>query len=165
LFEPFSGNNNFTVDRIERSSNSDQKDFLSLRVINKKKTEQLILQALNEDALHKQSDWQFQGSFGIVNIENNHPTYLYLGHGKLLAYRQYMVESTNLNGSINLEIDQNKLSVSCNQESRITIKGSRAKTVTITTNGKTTELPIKISGMEISFLVPAGLKAAEIRVR
>ena len=165
LFEPFKGSNNYTVDKIVASGNTGRGDFLALQVYNKNKTEQLILQTLNTAVLHKQADWQFQGSFGVINIEKGRPTYLYLGHGKSVSYKQYTVESKTSDGSVNLVIDQNKMLISCNQESTISIKETGGKTVTMINNGKATQLPIKRSGTNLSFIVPAGMNLAEIRIK
>ncbi|MGZ5190963.1 MAG: hypothetical protein ACXWCZ_08060, partial [Flavisolibacter sp.] len=151
--------------RIETSQDTDKGNLVQLRVFNRNKTEQLILQALNTDSLHNQVDWQFQGSLGVINIEKKIPTYLYLGNGKSLSYKQYTIESKTLDGSVNLVIDQNKILVSCNQESIITIKETKGKTVTMLIKGKTTELSSKRSGTTISFIVPAGMNAAEIWIK
>ena len=164
LYEPFNGDNNFTVERIERLDSSDAGNFSAVQVFNKNNTRQIILQACDTGALNKKGDWQFQGSFGVISTEENNPFYLYLGEGKHLSYKQYTIESKASKGSINLLIDQNKMLVSCNQESILTIRKSRGTTATLVTNGKTIRLSTKRTGTTLSFTVPA-VKDGELQIQ
>ena len=155
LYEPFRGDNNFTVKSIENMDPSHPGEFTALKVSNKDGSQQIVLQSLNKEQLQKNKDWNFSGSFGVINIENNKLKYLYLGSGRQISSQQYTIESGSSDGAANMIINGNELILSCNQQTTIRIAGSVAKTVTMRTSGETRSLHIIKSKEGIAFTVPA----------
>ena len=91
-------------------------------------------------------------------------SYLYLGSGNFISYKQYSIESTTSDGSAHVMIEGNKLRVSCNQEIFISLKISNAISATLTVGGKTEKLSVAKRGSGISFSVPA-ISNAEIEIK
>ena len=179
LYEPFNGRNNFTVDRIEHLDQSSPGEFTALKVFSKDGSEQIILQSVSSDQLHKKQDgppstvdrrpgvsddWQFKGSFGVIQLHQNNLSYLYLGSGSFISYQQYSIECPMPNGSAHLMMRGNKLQVSCNQEMLISLNSSNAGSATLTVNGKSEKLSLIKAGSGIKFSVPA-ISNAEIEIK
>ncbi len=160
VYEPFSGNNNYSVEKIAIEDKSPSGDFVALNVYNKDKSQQLVLQTVDNNTLYKKGNWQFKGNFAVINLVKNQLNYLYLGDGNLISYQQYSLEIKSQHGAANLTIgNNNKLEISCNQETAIGIRGSSAKTVIIETAGLKTSVPTTKTPNGISFNVPATSKS------
>ncbi|MEO7046714.1 MAG: hypothetical protein ABI091_15520, partial [Ferruginibacter sp.] len=159
VYEPFRGSNHFTVEKIENIDRSDSKDFTALKVVNKNGNQQIILQSLTTDQLQKNKEWSFNGSFGVINIENNKVKYLYLGAGRQISWHQYKIETDTSIGAANVIFTDRNLIVSCNQETTITITGSVAKSVTMKIDGQKKHLSISKTKKGISFKIPAVMNA------
>ncbi|MEO7044267.1 MAG: hypothetical protein ABI091_03095, partial [Ferruginibacter sp.] len=160
VYEPFRGTNHFTVENIEIIDRSHPKDFTALKVVNKNRNQQIILQSLNTDKLQKNKGWSFNGSFGVICIENNKLKYLYLGAGRQISWQQYTIETDISGGAANVIFADRNLIVSCNQETTITITGSVAKSVTMEIYGQKKHLSISKTKKGISFKIPAVMNAA-----
>ena len=109
-------------------------------------------------------DWQFKGSFGVIQLHQNNLSYLYLGSGSFISYQQYSIECPMPNGSAHLMMRGNKLQVSCNQEMLISLNSSNAGSATLTVNGKSEKLSLIKAGSGIKFSVPA-ISNAEIEIK
>jgi hypothetical protein len=129
IYEPFIGDNNFSVEKIELEDSSEDGKFSSLSVFNKDQSQQIILQSIDTKKTHQKNDWIFKGNFGIIGLVNQNLQYLYIGSGQQLAYKQYSIETGNDKGSANVQINGNKLIVSCNQPLTIRIKSQAIKSV------------------------------------
>ncbi len=164
LYEPFNGQNNFSVQRIENLDRSNPGEFTALKVFHKDGNEQIVIQSVNPNQLYKKSDWQFQGSLGVIQLQKNNLAYLYLGSGRFISYQQYSMESTQPDGAAHLMINRNKLHVTCNQETLISINTSNASSATLTMNGKSEKLPVTKTGSGIKFTVPATL-SGEVEIK
>jgi hypothetical protein len=163
VYEPFDGKNNYTVERIENIDRSDAGNFTALEVFSKNESRQIILQSINADKIHEQKDWKFKGSFAVISIKENNPTYLYLGEGSQLSYQDYAIQANALNGSANLLIERNKLRLSCNQQTTISINNASIKKLTLIEKSARKNLPLRKKGSEVSFTVPATMNA-EIQI-
>ncbi|WP_170234089.1 heparinase II/III domain-containing protein [Segetibacter aerophilus] len=155
VFEPFNGANNYTVEKIENLDLSPKGDFSAIKVYSKNGSQQIILQSLKADQLQVKDNWKFVGSFGVINTEKGDLKYLYLGEGKEISHGRYSVISNQPAGSANVTINGNKLTVTCNQPTTITVKASSAKTVTLTEKGRKKGLPVTSTKDGISFTLPA----------
>lgn len=158
VFEPFSGDN-FTVQGIENLDHSDPGNFAAINVSCKDGSQQIILQSVRKQTAQAKNNWQFTGSFGVINLAKNNLTYLYLGEGSLLSYQQYTIESSKPDGAANLMIHGTELTLTCNQETTITIKGASAKTLLITEGGKQKAFPVVKTAAGIAFTLPATTNA------
>ncbi len=105
----------------------------------------------------------FSDLFSLSDIKQDDPTYLYVGEGSRLSYIDYPVETNNINGSVNLIIAGNKLTVSCNQQTTFKIKNPSIKTVSLLHNGIRKNLSFNKIGTVMSFTVPA-ITNAEIQI-
>ena len=158
-YEPFNGENNYTVEKIENIDRSDAGNFTALKIFCKDGSRQIILQSIKAGQMHEQKDWLFKGGFAVINIKENKPTYLYLGQGSQLSYQDYAIQTNAPNGSANLLIEGNKLRLSCNQQTTININNASIKKLTLVKNGLRKNLPLTKKGSEISFTVPALINA------
>ncbi|MBD0289088.1 MAG: hypothetical protein ICV79_27265 [Flavisolibacter sp.] len=163
VYEPFTGTNNFTVEKIENADRSQLDNFAAVKVSNKDGSQQIILQSLNKEQFHEKENWRFKGNFGVINFVNNQLNYLYLGEGQQIAYQQYGIETKTPNSSANVIINGNKLMVSSNGETTIKIPTASAKAVTLTENGQTKQLSVIKTKEGISFTLPTVLNA-EIQI-
>jgi hypothetical protein len=163
VYEPFNGEKNYAVEKIENIDRSDAGNFTALEVFLKDGSRQIILQSINADKIHEQKDWKFKGGFAVINIKENKASYLYLGEGSQLSYQDYTVKTSTLNGSANLLIEENKLRVSCNQQTTININDPSIKKLTLVEKGVRKNLPFRKIGLEISFTIPA-ITNAEIQI-
>ncbi|TAM93966.1 MAG: hypothetical protein EPN39_18820 [Chitinophagaceae bacterium] len=159
VYEPFRGSNHFSVESIENMDHSHPGQFTALKVSNKGGSKQIVLQSLDSGKLERNKDWSFLGNFGIISLEKNKLKYLYLGAGRQLSWQQYSIESGSSDGAANVIFNDKSLIVSCNQETTISITGSIAKSVTMETDGKKTQLAFSKTGKGISFKVPAVMNA------
>lgn len=154
VYEPFEGSNHFTVEKIENIERSNAGEFSAVKVSNKNASTQIILQSVKGDKVQQKDDWQFQGKFGVVSLDKNALQYLYLGDGKQIAYKQYSLISKQGSGSANLIIHGNNLTVSCNQETEVQIKGRSANSIHLKEGGADKELSIQKIAGGMSFIVP-----------
>ncbi|MCW3109582.1 MAG: hypothetical protein JWQ09_4088, partial [Segetibacter sp.] len=159
VYEPYTGTNNSTVERIENIDRSKAENFSAVKVFNKDGSRQIILQSLNPGQLQQKDDWKFKGSFGVINFDKNGGKYLYLGEGSQVSYQQYSVMINGAKGSANVLINGNTLTVTCNRETTISIKGLSAKTLTLTVAGKMKKLPVLKTKEGISFKIPVTTNA------
>jgi len=155
VYEPYSGDNQFTVQRVEKSNHNAPADFTSLKVTCKNGNEQLILQSLKKDELYSDQQVHFMGNFAVVALEQNKLSYLYIGNGTELSYENYALRVLDGNGAVYLSVNGNQLTISCNQETLVTIKGRKTTKVTLTTATGSRNLVYEEDNDAISFMVPA----------
>jgi hypothetical protein len=163
VYEPYIGDNNYTVEKIENIDQSAPGDFSAVKVFSKDGTQQIILQSVKAEESYEKDNWKFTGSFGVINIDKNELKYLYLGEGKEISCGKFAIVSNRPVGSANVIINGNTLTVTCNQETTITINGSTAKTLTLTEAGKNTQLHVLKTKDGISFTIPA-VSNGEIKI-
>jgi hypothetical protein len=159
VYEPFIGAQNHSVDRVELVDRSGAGTFTALKVTNKNQTQQLVLQSLEPEKLFGNQDWQFRGSFGVVGLAHNTLAYLYLGAGQEVACQGYTLKGAQPNSAASLNVALNKLEVTCNQETAITIPVRKVKKVVLEQAGKSQQLPFTKTKAGITFSVPACSKA------
>ncbi len=154
LYEPFTGQGNYTVQNMQAVEQSADGAFEALKVVNTDRSSQLILQSLDDDS-HHAGDAELAGRFGLVSEKAGQPQYLYLGEGSLLSYRQYTLLTGSPNGAANVMMEEKTLLFSCNQETTLTIRRASVKSMHITDVSGTRALPFVRGKDGISVTVPA----------
>lgn len=127
VYEPFSGATNYTVDRIEVEDKSDPASFSAVKIYNRNGEQQLVFQSSNANKLRDRNNWTFKGHFGIVNLVNGKPTYIYLGDGKEISFGPYSIVVENANGAANITINGDSIELNCNQKTILIINGNRSE--------------------------------------
>ncbi len=156
VYEPFAGEENYTVQKMELADKTNPGEFTALNVWSKNKQQQIILQSTNPQQLRAKDNWRFKGNFAVISLAaNNQLAYLYLGDGTDLVYGPYSISAKQANSAANLQINGGKLIISCNQPTTISIRHSKATTVTMTLAGNKQILQVSTTANGISFSVPA----------
>ncbi len=127
IYEPFGANAGRSIDRVEIEDKSDPVSFSALNIIGTKGDRQLILQSTNENKRHQKNQWTFKGHFGVVNLVNGKPTYIYLGDGKEISFGPYSIIIENANGAANITINGDSIELNCNQKTILIINGNRSE--------------------------------------
>jgi len=127
IYEPFGADAGRSIDRVEMEDKSDPVSFSALNVISTKGDRQLILQSTNENKRHQKNQWTFKGHFGVINLINGKPDYIYLGNGQEISHGQYSILSSQPNGAAHLQIKENMIELSCNQRTTLIINGIKSE--------------------------------------
>ena len=160
VYEPYSGGDNYSVDKISVEDRSNPGEFAAINVFNKDKSQQLILQSLDSNKIYKKGLWQFRGNFAVINLINNQLKYLYLGDGSLISWQKYSLTVNGDHAAANLIINNaNNFEISGNQETVVGIKGITATSVTIETGGNKKIIQATKTNDGISFKVSATTKS------
>jgi len=157
VYDPFIGVSNYNVEKVELIERSNTGSLTALKVSNKDQSEQLIFQSLdNEKTIlsPKRNDWEFKGNFGVIGLKGNALTYLYIGEGTDLSYKGYSLKAKEPQSSANLEVNGNKLLISCNNEVSVGIAGSTMKKVILKSGAMSKELNVLRTKDGIQFVVP-----------
>jgi hypothetical protein len=127
VYEPYTAESNSIVDSIAIEDNADPATFSAFNVINRNGNRQLILQSTNENKRHQKNQWSFKGHFGVINLINGKPDYIYLGDGQEISHGQYAIISSQPNGAAHLQIKENMVELSCNQRTTLIINGTKTE--------------------------------------
>ncbi|MCE2848876.1 MAG: hypothetical protein LW815_06915, partial [Chitinophagaceae bacterium] len=84
-------------------------------------------QSTNENKRHQKNQWTFKGHFGVVNLVNGKPKYIYLGDGKEISFGPYSILIENANGAANITINEDSIELNCNQKTILIINGNRSE--------------------------------------
>jgi hypothetical protein len=127
IYEPFGADAGRSTDRVEMEDKSDPATFSAFNVINTNGNRQLILQSTNENKRHQKNQWTFKGHFGVINLTNGKPDYIYLGNGQEISHGEYSIISSQPNGAAHLQIKENMLELNCNQRTTLIINGIKTE--------------------------------------
>jgi len=153
IYEPFEGAEHYSVRKIEMGSMPGDPDFTTLSVYCRDGSRQVILQSADYNKPKQTKTWKFEGAFGVINLVNDQPRYLYLGYGSEIKYGKYGVKMKQP-GAMNLAIESNTLQISCNEDGEIIIpKGGQAAAM-LTDGQVRKKLVMKKTVEGISFIVP-----------
>jgi hypothetical protein len=152
VYEPFEGAEHYSVHKIEMESMPGDTNFTALSVYNRDGSRQLILQSADYTKLKQTETWEFEGAFGVINLVNGQPRYLYLGYGSEIKYGKYAVKMKQP-GAVNLDIGDNTLQIDCNEEVEITIQKGRQAAAMLTNGQVRRKLVMKKTVEGISFIV------------
>lgn len=92
--------------------------------------------------------------FGVVGLDGEVVSALYIGEGKKISYKGYSVKVTDSNGSASLSLSGKNYLVSCNQTTVIGLPVTGAKSVSIFTGLMKTKLSVTGTKAGISFTIP-----------
>ena len=160
VYEPYIGAENYSVTQVALLDQSQPGTFTALKVRNKNQTEQLVLQATDQEKEFGKEDWQFRGHFGVLGFAQDTLRYLYLGAGNEIACQGYGIKGTQPGSAANLSIvAPGKFEVTCNQETLITLPARKIKKVMLLQGAQRQELPFTKTKSGITFRVPASSKA------
>ncbi|MFA5819762.1 MAG: hypothetical protein WC854_10875 [Bacteroidales bacterium] len=90
-----------------------------------------VPEALNSGKTYTSDNWAFRGYFGVVGLDGEVVSALYIGEGKKISYKGYSVKVTDSNGSASLSLSGKNYLVSCNQTTVIGLPVVGAKSVSI----------------------------------
>jgi hypothetical protein len=162
VFEPYSGNNGYSVEKISVEQREDGGNFTALTVFNRDLSKQIVLQALDQSKTYKTGKSALTGYFGVVGLTGETISYLYLGKGSSVSYNGYTVRSKNSDGSANLDISGDKFKVSCNQEIEVELPLSNVQKLSMLDREKEIDIKFIEVGNKIIFGLPA-TKSGEIK--
>jgi hypothetical protein len=155
VFEPFSGRNGQTVERISVEKRSDSGTFTALTVFCKNAAKQEIYQSIDPEETFISGAGRFCGYYGVVGFTGNKLTSLYLGKGSEIANGGYSLKSTVADGSANLSIEGKTYKISCNQETEVGLPLPKVKKAYLQFGTIRNELQITKTAKEILIKVQA----------
>ena len=100
---------------------------IRMEIYQKNGNRQLILQSTNENKGQQKNQWRFKGHFGVINLINGKPDYIYLGDGQEISHGPYSIISRQPNGAAHLQIKENMIELSCNQKTTLIINGKKTE--------------------------------------
>ncbi len=106
---------------------ADADNMIAIRVVSNNSTQQLIINAIDNQKYKVAKKVEFQGTMAISSEKEGSFDYLYLGHGSYLRNGKYSIEAVEGDASVELRMVDGKLYYSANKPVKITIKGSKAK--------------------------------------
>jgi len=155
VFEPFSGKNGQTVERISVEKRSDSATFTALTVFCKNASKQEIYQSIDPEETFISGTGRFCGYYGVVGFSGNKLTSLYLGKGTEIANGGYSLKSTVADGSASLTIEGKTYKISCNQETEVGLPLSKVKKAYLQFGSIRDELKITKTSKEILVKIQA----------
>jgi hypothetical protein len=163
VFEPFRDKNAYSVDKISVEQQSDGGDFTSLSVLNKDRSHQIVLQAIDNNKTFTSGKCTLKGYLGIVGLTDEKLYYLYLGKGSEISYSGYFLRTKTSGGSANLEISVDKYLITCNQETIFEFPVKKVEKLTLSEGSRKEDIKFSEKGNSITFSLPA-VKNGEIRI-
>lgn len=154
VFEPYQGEKNYAVDRISVKKRNDSDVFTALTVFCTNNTRQQIYQSVDPSIKFTSGEAVFSGFYGVASFNGNAVASLYLGKGTEIAVSGYSVRSKTVDGSAYLSISEKSITISCNQETELTLPGTARKAWLRQRNVRK-ELPLLKSGKGILIVAPA----------
>jgi hypothetical protein len=164
VYEPFTGKENSQVLTVSVIDHSEPGNFTALKIVNKDGSSQLVFQALDGENHYSNNDWQFSGHFSVIGLRNEKIDYIYLGNGNEAGYQGYSLRINDSAGAASLQVRADRLKISCNQETLVTIPEGKIKKITLVNAGIEKNLVFLVDNATISFTV-AALSGAEILLR
>ena len=156
IFEPYRGENGKTVTQVESVKQKSAGDCTFLKVTNRLGTEQYVYQSVDEKVAYKTANGAFKGSFAVVSLKGKQPEYLYLGAGQELSFGGYSIKTAFSDGAVNMAIDRDGYTITCNQPTEIVIPNAKIKKLICKVGNIETELKFVAAKSGISFSLPAG---------
>jgi len=156
VYESYSGDNNNTIHLVTGHSDGET----SLLRVESDHGKQTIIQSFSKKAYQKE-DESFTGHFGVISYSNDGPTYLYLGEGLKISAGQYLLEASGKKPvSANMEIREDKLIVSSNQDIIVYLPFSEDGKVIVEIDGERTGMMAKRSKNDLWMIkLPAIMNA------
>ena len=149
VYEPYFDKDGSAIQKV--TSPDRNKDFVTLLVEGKNNEQQYIFQGNDASLENSSNNYSFKGYFGSVSLVNNQIRYIYLGQGKKISFGDYIIESTDENGAVNIDLSGDEIKISSNQPAEITVKNKGIKSVVLNSN----DLAVTNMNSDIKFIVPA----------
>lgn len=154
VFEPYKGENNYSVENVSVLNTKDTADFTLLQVNHKNKSRELVFQSVDPTRTYSGKEWSFNGYYGVAGFTADKITSLYLGKGKQISFGDYTIRFTGEQGSASMVINGGKIQITCSQPVEITLKNLNAKKVITDLKEVRSEFQDK-KGTTKSFNLPA----------
>jgi hypothetical protein len=126
VYEPYSGNGD-QIQSVEIISSDEALPASVVRVTNKDSVVQLVFQSGEDNQLISKGNWQFKGTFAVVQLKKGMVEELYLGSGSSIRYGDYSISSNVPDAAGSLKIDGSKARISGNHDLTVTIKNKTIK--------------------------------------
>jgi hypothetical protein len=154
VFEPYRNKDGFSIDRISADQNSNEAEFVSLTVYNRDLSKQIIFQAVVLNKTFTSGNATFCGYFGIVGMNGDTFSSVYLGEGKEISYSGYSLKPQNLKGSASLSLNGRNYRISCNQNTVINLPVKDVNSISIRSGTNRSKLSVTKTLTGISVNVP-----------
>ncbi len=155
VFEPYKGQQNYSVDHVSVEKIADPASFTAVTIFNKDHSYQEIYQSTDPGKVQTTKNGSLKGYFGIAGYKNGSLSALYLGKGEEIRHQTYLLRSKLPNGSASMILLNRTIRLSCNQKTEIGIPFNGSKKITLTTGDNTKTINYKQSGNRVIFEVPA----------
>jgi hypothetical protein len=154
VYEPYGPPGGYQVKSVRRADSSLPGVFTALEVRNRDRSSQLVLESLDSSRRFAGRDWAFRGSFGAIGRTGSGLACLYLGKGREISGSGISLGIPDTAGSASLILSPDGWTISCDQATRISVKGKAAHGVFLRTPGER-RLPVTKTASGFSFMVPA----------
>lgn len=122
VYEPYRDSNHFSVERIAVEKRNDSDIFTVLTVDNRNGSQQKIFQSLDDTKKIKSGNLSFSGYYAVVSFTaTGGVESLYLGCGTEISSGEFSLQSQEQGGAACLTVAGDKLTITCNQPTRIGI--------------------------------------------
>lgn len=159
VFEPYRGEKGNSVERIAVEKRNDGDVFTALTVFCKGGSQQQIFQSVDPTKKFTSGTGSFSGHYGVTGFSGAKLTSIYLGKGTEISVNGYALKSKTPDGSANLAIEGKTITISCNQETEISIPDSGVKKVVLQRGSIRSELKITRNEKWITMTVPESKNA------
>jgi hypothetical protein len=161
VYEPYAGKGHYQVQAVSLRSSS--RGFTALRVRSKDQSTQLILEAADSTKRYSGHRWSFRGDFGVIGSSAGRTAYLYLGKGEQISSGSITVSVPGSCGSANLLLAEDGWRISCDQDTRISVRGKTARQILLSADSKEQRLAVIRTAGGITFTVPP-VTGAHLRI-
>ncbi len=139
VYESYTGENKNSIHAVKGSSDGE----ISVLNVESDFGKQTIIQSFSKKVWQNENDF-FAGHFGVISYSNDGLSYLYLGDGTKISSGKYSIEAKDKkNMNANMEIKNDRVIISSNQEAIIYLPFSNNGKINFETNGEKTELKAK----------------------
>lgn len=154
IYEPFKGQQNYTVLNTSLAVPSLLSKCTVLRVNDINQHSQLIFESVDSTRSFSSKKWKFKGTFGVIDLFHQRLSYLYLGKGRMLSYEGISIK-TDQPGAVSIDLTGKSWKINCNQPTHIFINKKVAKRVILNKLSSNQYIPIAITTKGMTFTVPA----------
>jgi hypothetical protein len=161
VYEPYRGKDHYRVKAVSLAASTP--GFTALRVAGRDRSTQLILEAVDSTKRYSGQGWSFRGDFAVVGRRAGHMAYLYLGKGRDISADSITVSVPDSCGSASLILSESGWRISCDQETRVSVRGKAARQVLLLRSSKEQPLAVSRTAGRITFTVPP-VTGARIRI-
>ena len=126
VYEPYAGDGD-NIQTVEKISTGDHRPLSVIRITNKDSAVQLVFQSGEDSQLFSNGNWQFKGTFAVVQLKKGMVEELYLGSGSSIRYGDYSISSNAPDAAASMKIIGSKAFISGSHDLTVTIKNKTIK--------------------------------------